>query len=60
MRQHEPDPVYETTWASGANDERLGPSLVDGHDDLLEFHELLRRDDWFQRLAAADEDGDLV
>ena len=30
------------------------------HDDLLEFHELLRRDDWFQRLAAADEDGDLV
>ncbi|MBA2528829.1 MAG: hypothetical protein H0V19_02515 [Euzebyales bacterium] len=29
-----------------------GPALT--HDDLLDFHGLLARDDWFDRLQAAD------
>jgi hypothetical protein len=52
--------VAWSTWRRPAelHEPRSGAPLT--HDDLLEFHELLRQDDWFQRLAAANEDGDLV
>jgi hypothetical protein len=52
--------VAWSTWRRPAEgyERRSGAPLT--HDDLLEVHELLRQDDGFQRLAAADEDGDLV
>ena len=53
--------VAWSTWSRPAElrERRSGAPLT--HDDLLEFHEMLRRDDWFQRLAETrDEDDDLI
>ena len=37
---------------------RSGPPI--NHDDLLEFHELLQRDDWFTLLSATSDLDDLT
>jgi len=57
--------VAWSTWSRPAElrEHRSGAPIT--HDDLLEFHELLRRDDWFQRLSRprvteGREDDDLV
>ena len=57
--------VAWSTWTRPAElrEHRSGAAIT--HDDLLEFHELLRHDDWFQRLSQprlseGREDDDLV
>lgn len=44
--------VPMTMWELPAELEeaRTGPAI--SHDDLLEFHDLIEQDDWFQRLSS--------
>lgn len=49
--------VEVTTWALPAElcERKSGPAFT--HDDLLDFHETLKRDDWLERLLDPSSDG---